>query len=497
MEPSADNRSRWVALAALVICTAWIIWLNPVGFMGGGADDTEYLQSVRCWVGAGEPCLARTHWASRWPIVAPIALATGLLGESRTTVAIAPLLYTCATLLLMIFIGNRLFGRPAGYAAAAALVLTPSFAMQALQPAADGIELSWLLASFAAALAAFDRNSGRWAIAAGVALGIAAQTRDTSLAMFPIAALAVVLLARGERRNMLWILPGMLLPIAAEALTYWIVAGDPFWRFRLSLGHVHILSAELPEGFDTSQSPLFNPNYIAAWKREAQISVFWPVDPWLNLLASYRLGPTLWAAILLAILFTGRFLETAARRWITWLLGGALLYSATLVYGLAIDPKARMFFVLCAVCSLTIGALVVRAWRGDGKLGVATIVIAFVPFASLIVALQNESRTSERAAAKWIERFPGQVEIDRGARAYLMLAAGVDRLPDRGSGRPLLISKAERRCSEFVRPDPGKPARATVIAKQRMGGIESINGRTISEMCLLRYAPGYRPPVEE
>ena len=107
---------------------------------------------------AGEPCLAQTHWARRWPIVAPIALATGIWGEFRTTVALAPFAYTCATLMLMVFIGNRLFGRPSGYIAAVALALTPAYAIQTLQPAADGTELAWLLASFAAALMAYDRK---------------------------------------------------------------------------------------------------------------------------------------------------------------------------------------------------------------------------------------------------------------------------------------------------------------------------------------------------
>ena len=170
---------------------SWIIWLNPVGFVGGGADDTEYLKAVRCWVAAGEPCLAQKHWATRWPIIAPIALATGLLGESRTTIALAPLAYTCAALALMVMIGNRLFGRPAGYIAAAALVLTPAYAIQTLEPAADGIELAWLLASFAAALLAYDNGSRGWALAVRHRAGHCRANRDTSLAMFPIAVAAL------------------------------------------------------------------------------------------------------------------------------------------------------------------------------------------------------------------------------------------------------------------------------------------------------------------
>jgi 4-amino-4-deoxy-L-arabinose transferase-like glycosyltransferase len=496
IEHRAANKGWWVAPLALIAAATWIIALNPVGFVGGGADDAEYLKAVRCWVAAGEPCLAQTHWASRWPIIAPIALATGLLGESRTTVALAPLAYACAALALMVMIGNRLFGRPSGYIAAAVLVLTPAFAIQTLGPAADGVELAWLLASFAAALLAYDRGSWRWAVIAGIALGIAAQTRDTSLAMFPIAVFAIAMLPRDRRRAMLWMLPALFLPMALEALTYWIVAGDPLWRFRLSLGHVHIPSAALPEGFDTSQSPLLNPHYIAAWQRDAGVDLFWPVDPWLNLLAGPQLGATLVVAILLGLLFTKRFLEPRARRMLVLLISAALIYSCALIYGLAIDPKARMFFILASATSLAIGAIVARAWRGDGRVGVAAVFAAFVSFASLIVALQIHTRLGERAVASWIRQYPGQIEIDRGTRTYLMLVNGLDRLPNRGSGKPLLIAKAPHYCSEYIRPDPARPARAIVVAKQQMGASKSLSPRTISEMCLLRYASGYRPPAQ-
>jgi Dolichyl-phosphate-mannose-protein mannosyltransferase len=489
----AADRNKWVAPVGLTLAAAWVIWLNPVGFVGGGADDLEYMKAVRCWVAAGEPCLAHTHWATRWPIIAPIAFVTGVLGETRTTIALAPFAYACASLALMVMIGNRLFGRPAGYIAAAALVLTPAYAIQTLEPAADGIELAWLLASFAAALPAYDRRSGGWALVSGIALGIAAQTRDTSLAMFPIAVAAILILPRDRRLPMLWLVPGMFLPMALEALTNGIVAGDPLWRFRLSVGHTHIISAELPEGFDTSQSPLFNPHYIAAWKREAGINWFWLLDPWLNLLASFRVGLNLVAAILLALLFTRRFLDPKSRRLLVFIVGAALLYSSVLIYALAIDPKSRMFFVLAAASSLAIGVLTLRAWRGDGRLGVVAIAVAIIPFASLIVAIQAQTRSSERAAAAWMRQFPGQIEVDPSSRNYLLLVKGLDRLPDRGSGKPLLIAKAPNYCDDFVRPDPRQWAKANVVAKQQMGGIKSVNRLTISEMCLLRYAPGYQP----
>ena len=112
---------------------------------------------------------------------------------------------------------------------------------------------------------------------------------------------------------MLWLVPGMILPMALEALTYWIVAGDPLWRFRLSLGHTHIPSMELPEGFDTSQSPLFNPALHRGVEARSADRWFWPLDPWLNLLAGFRVGLNLVAAIVLALLFAATLSRTAHR----------------------------------------------------------------------------------------------------------------------------------------------------------------------------------------
>ena len=493
-DQDATRRLRWVAPVLLVLFVAAIIAINPVGFVGGGADDAEYLIAARCWVAAAEPCLAHTHWASRWPVVGPLALATGLFGESRASVGLAPLLYLAASLALMVRIGDRLFGRPSGMIAAAALMVTPAFAVQALDPAADAAEIAWQLAAFAAGLLAFDRNSRGWAAASGIALGIAAAARDTSLLMFPIAALAAVYFGR-ERRALWWLIPAMIVPMVIEAASYALVAGDPFWRFRLSLGHVGIPSAELPAGFDTSQSPLLNPDYIANWRRESEIHVFWPIDPWLNLVFGVRMGATLVAAMLLGLFYARRSLSPSAGRALLILSGGALFYSAMLVYGLAIDPKSRMFFVLAAAASFAIGAITVREWSGHGKLGVVVTLIALAAIGTLIIAISGQSYSSERAVIGWIKHYPRQIEVDVATRRYLALVRSVDPLPDRGSGKPLLIVKSPDRCSDFVRPDPGHPPKALIVEAHQMGGSARMSEASVSEMCLLRYTAAFRREV--
>ena len=300
--------------------------------------------------------------------------------------AIAPLAYTCATLMLMVFIGNRLFGRPSGYVAAIALAVTPAFAVQALQPAADGTELTWLLASFAAALMAYDQKSWRWALTAGVALGIAAQTRDTSLAMFPIAAVAIAMLSR-RNRAMLWMIPGMISPIIIEGLVYWMVAGDPLWRFRLAVWACPHSPHRASRRVRHDPEPFIQSALHRGMKARSGDFAVLADPPVAQPPRRISLGVT---SSRPSAGLVRRLLVRAARPAIA---GAAYRRRAdlpcALIYGLAIDPKARMFFVLASAVSLAIGAIAVRAWRGGGRLGVVTIFAAFVPFASLIVATQN------------------------------------------------------------------------------------------------------------
>jgi hypothetical protein len=82
---AAPVRRHWPALAVALLALACVA-INPIGFVGGGGDDTHYLDAARCWVSQGLLCVPTSHWWTRWPIVGPMAGAIALLGESRTSV---------------------------------------------------------------------------------------------------------------------------------------------------------------------------------------------------------------------------------------------------------------------------------------------------------------------------------------------------------------------------------------------------------------------------
>jgi 4-amino-4-deoxy-L-arabinose transferase-like glycosyltransferase len=465
-----------LAPLAVVLLVCLAVAINPVGYIGSGNDDQQYLLAARCWVAAGGPCLAETHWASRWPVVAPLAAFIGTFGESRTSVGLAPLFYWAAALVSLWVVGSRWFGRSAGLIAVLLLGLTPVFAAAALQPSADNPELAFQLAALAAATVAFERQGRGWAIAAGVLAALALQVRDTSIVFVGVSALAWLLLDPQRRKVLLWAIPGLLGAAVAEMAAYAAAAGDPLYRYKLALGHVGIPSAELASWVDTSRSPIFNPDYVAGWKREAGIELFWPADPWLNLLASARLNMTLFASIATAILFA-RLIGSAERRRAKLVAGLALLVAGLLVYGLAVDPKTRMFLSLAAGLSLVSGAMLAKALEGTGRAAAWTLIAVVAAYQLNALAHYPASYEGEAKAREWIARYPGQIEVDGAARGYLELLPEARGLARAGSGRPLRIATTLGPCEALLDGSDG----AKLI--DWSGGDGPGQGR----ICLFRY----------
>lgn len=446
------GRWSWVAVAGIA-CV--FLSLNPIGFTGGGADDSRYLHAARCWAEQGAMCLPDNHWASRWPAVAPMAAGIGLFGESRTSIGFGTLGAWIASIALVGLLGRLWFDRVAGLVAAAVFASVPLVSAWATQPQVDLIELAFQLGALALATMAYRGQSIGMAVAAGIAAALAVQSRETSLVFCGVAALAWLALDRQRRGILLWALVGFGGAMAAEMIAYAMATGDPLARYRLSLGHVAIPSPELQPWVDTSQSPLFNSDYIAGWKRAAGIEIWWPIDPWLNLLASPVIGLWLIAAVGLGMLFKGDERTTAGR-----LAAGAGLVAILLIYGLAVDPKPRMFLLLVAAASLVIGwAAVGLARRGTPIVPVAVIVLLFIWGGITIGRLPN-TRTIERAAQQWIAAHPGAIESDPRTVGALTLLPEARALPAVGSGRPLRLVLATSGCAELAGD------RATVVAER-------------------------------
>jgi 4-amino-4-deoxy-L-arabinose transferase-like glycosyltransferase len=479
-----NARGTRIAFAAAVLFALLCIWVNPVGYVGGGGDDEQYLSAARCWVASGLPCLPHSHWWTRWPAFAPVALTTVLFGESRATVGIGPLLFWALALAALGFTTARWFGGKAGALAVALLAATPVFTALALSLSTDVPELAFQLCALAAATVAFERQDWRWAVTGGLFAGLALQARDTSLIFAGVAALAWLTLERKRRRVLLWAIAGFAAVLVVEAVGYGLMAGDPLLRWKLALHHVRIPSNALPAGFDTSQSPLFNPAYIRAWSREAGVKLWWPIDPWLNLLATPRFLALPWAAAIATLAFR-RCLPARQRRSALRLALAAALVALLLVYGLAIDPKSRMFLPAAAALSAITAAMLVAGWRRGSR--ALALLLAALPLGYGITVLSHYSASgvAERRASEWLASDADRIEIDPAARSYLTLLPAARALPARGAGRPMVILLSAGGCGLLIGPERN----ARVV--DQVGGPDPSQGR----LCLIAYGSGPSGPI--
>ena len=447
------RRWGWLAVAALAICYPL---LHPIGFTGGGADDSRYLHAAWCWVAEGGMCVPDNHWASRWPALAPIAAGIGLFGEGRTSIGLGTLAGWIAAVALVGLLGRLWFDRASGLLAALLFAAIPSVSAWATQPSVDLIELAFQLGALALATLAYRRQSAALAIAAGVGAALAVQSRETSLVFCGVAALVWLMLERDRRGVLLWALAGFGGSMALEMVAYAVATGDPLARYRLSLGHVAIASPELQPWVDTRRSPLFNPDYIAGWKRAAGIELWWPIDPWLNLIASPLIGLWLVTAAGMGVAFKGEGRRTAGR-----IAAGAGLVAVLLVYALAVDPKPRMFLLAGAAAALvTAWAVIGLVRRGRGLVPLTVVALLLIWGAVTIIRLPD-STAIEAAARDWIAAHPGRIESDVRTIGALTLLAEARALPPVGSGKPLRLVLTTASCAALA------DGKATVVAEQR------------------------------
>jgi 4-amino-4-deoxy-L-arabinose transferase-like glycosyltransferase len=427
-EPPLALSASW-SLALLLACTVAVILFNPVGFRGGGGDDYQYLEFARCWAAHG-PCLPTDHWDTRLPLIVPMAGALLLFGDGRLAVSLVPLAYALAAVVLFHAIVRRLFGGTAALIAGVLLVTVPVFAGAILQPNGDIPELAFQLAAVLLAFKACEDDKYASFVATGVLGAVAVAMRETSLIFLGLLTVAMARHCQGRWTALRYFAGGVAVPLAAECIGYALVTGNPFYRFRLALSHNLIRSSELRHSVDIHAEPLFNPMFIAGWKPAAGIDLHWTINPIANLLGGLQAGPVFVAALLLAI-FAGRRVH---RQLLPWA-GAAVAIFLALTYGLAVDPKARMFLAPLAVAAMSAAACfcaVPRRWRPVAALPLAAAVASGLWVTAGIPNL----RPAELAAPGVLARAPGPVAIDVWTRATLTLAPAVAKAPVAGPDAP-------------------------------------------------------------
>ena len=480
-----SNHAWWLGLLLAVVV---VIAINPIGYIGGGMDDWQYLEAARCWRAHG-PCLPHDHWQGRWPVIAPLAAVTTLFGESRFTVGLVPLAASVGCLVLLALLGNRLFGRPVGFIASLLYLTVPAFSIQLLDPTVEATELAFCLGGALALVKWQGSPRLLWPLLAGLSFSLAIQVRETA-AVATLFAGAFMLFRRDKARLQQWVAAtaGLFAPLILELIVFWIATGDPLWRRRLSLAHTQIPSSELLGPIDRHHSAFLNPAYIAHWRREPGIHIHWLVDGLVNLFANAKAGLLL--SFVPVLLFAYRnFFDGQTKKvlWRAYLC--SLLYISILIYVLAIDPKARMMFVPLAMLAVVMACLLTRLIDAGRRAVPAVLFASHVGVGIFVLFIQQHVYPLEKPAAAWIAQAPGQIEADENTRRHLALVPSVDQLPDLRGTKPFLMIKSSVNCSIWVE-HAQKGQRLALVAHVPMSRGRFLDPRLTGELCLFKVPIG-------
>jgi len=440
-----------VAIALLLLIALPV----PVGYVGGGGDDWYYVQAARCAAAHGY-CVPDTHWASRWPLVAPMGVVFRLLGDGAWQSMVVPLAYAMIAVALFVRLIERCHGPRVALVAGLVFASMAALARDGLQPNVEVVELAMVLAAANAGYESWRRSDRRLALAAGLFLALAVQARMTSLAWLPIAALFVTFGPRDLRRLGLPALAGFAVPLIIEGVIYGLAVGDPLLSFHLSSAHTRIATSELPPSVDLSKSPLFNPQFIAGWHPAMNIDLHWTINGVVNLLANPQIGPVLMAALLMMWL---RRQTLAWRDPAIWLAVAAVLYTGALIYGLAIDPKARMFLPIGAIGAALIGRFAVELIDAGERMLAGVLVVALILVGAVDTAQRFNMGAAGPLAGQWARESPGQVAVEDATRRFLTFDATVRTLPVFPEGNHgemiMLIAGPCAQASPILRLAPG------------------------------------------
>jgi 4-amino-4-deoxy-L-arabinose transferase-like glycosyltransferase len=288
--PSPDTVRLELPLIGLIgaVSLCWGLSING-GFQG--YDDLHYVQAAQNWLHNG-PSLPTDHWSGRLPYVLLLVISIKLFGVNSAA------LVAVNSLLLLIIIGTswwiarlKFDSRSALFAAILAgatplfFRLPQTFYPEALEVALFGLELGLVIIAMRSSTA---RRAAAILVGAGLLGGIALVLRATS-AVVPIALACFILLEVGRRPQSALILisslaAGYVLPLLAEALYYYLLVGQPFYRYAVD-SKDGVVNAEMVGENIITRDALLNLRLAKLWSvwAPAVVRIHWTVNHLVNL----------------------------------------------------------------------------------------------------------------------------------------------------------------------------------------------------------------------
>lgn len=226
--------SSWRAPAVLAGLFVAAVALNWSGL--GPGDAERYLLAAFRWQDG--PWLGDTHWALRHLFVLPMAASISVFGPGEAAALLPNVLYAALTVAITWTFGRRSLGSRDALIAAALISTSAFFVARPLELDVYGAEAFFAALALWLFIAALDSRERRnLLLGSGLAAGLAWTVREQSVHLLAVFGLLILLDRRDVIRSLALVGAGFGAVIAVELIVYAIAAGDPFYRYRIDLGH--------------------------------------------------------------------------------------------------------------------------------------------------------------------------------------------------------------------------------------------------------------------
>lgn len=237
MTPTALDRigasQRYPVLAVLFVSIlAAIIYWNGIG----ANDSDRYIRAALSWIEHG-PFLPQSHWGLRHLIVLPLAGAFALFGTSELSSALPNALFAAGLVFLTCHFARATLGPAVGLVAAFLVGASVFFVDVQLEVSVHGATAFFSVAAFWAFHAALTSRRPLCRAALAGVVGAGAWLCTEAAIFIPATLFIYALLFARDLRTGIAAGVAFASVILLEMATYAAVAGDPFYRYRVDLGH--------------------------------------------------------------------------------------------------------------------------------------------------------------------------------------------------------------------------------------------------------------------
>lgn len=315
----------------------------------GPGDAERYIRAALAWSEAGF-YLGDTHWSLRHPYVLPMAASFSILGVSEFSATVANIAYAGALVALTFHFARRYLGPDAGAFAAIFVAVSAFFVARPIEVEVYGAEAFFAaLACWFFIASSFENRKLRYLAAAGLAAGLAWAIREQTVYLMLVFGLLTLASRKDVVRSCLALGAGFGAVIAVELFAYALAAGDPFYRYKIDLGHRTIGVEVLIKGEDAS--------FLNTAIRPIMDLLSYPVTtPFLALaaLGFWRLRPP-------------AFLSSSPQRQ-SFIVFGAMSAVAIPVCAYAFNLSfPRYYPILTYAAFLVLGLAAAEIWRRYGR----------------------------------------------------------------------------------------------------------------------------------